>query len=197
MILSPVRRPGSQRDRASVWAGRAGGWAWLCPPRPQAGEPWDAGAHSMAGRLSTVGGGQANTPLPAQAARHAPQPADVGTTAQPSGPARRTDKERLPSVPPDLCPICVHSLPAPTSGQQGLDTTSPCNWLTLTFCPLVKWEPARQKARRQSRRRPRGPAMAGGGWQARRPGQSGQPVWGMSSRRQAQGARAGRGGQSL
>ena len=76
-------------------------------------------------------------------------------------------------VSPELCPICVHSLPAPTAGQQGLNTwITPYNWLTLTFCPSTMLETARQKARRQSRRRPGDPAMTGGGWRAHCPAQS-------------------------
>ena len=48
----------------------------------------------------------------------------------------------------------------------------PGDKLLLTFCPPMKLRPARQRARKQSRRRPRGPAMAGGGWRARCPGQN-------------------------
>lgn len=187
-LLAPTPRPGSQRAQASVRAGRVGAWARLCPPQPQAGEPRDGCPHHIrAGGPSAVRGGQGDTRPPASPGG--------GPTAQPSGPARRADESRRPCVSPDLGPICVPPLPAPTTGQQDPNTASPCNWLTLTFCPLVKLEPARQKARRQSRRRPRGPAMAGDG--ARRPGQSGQPVWGTSSRRQAQGKRAGRLGRAV
>lgn len=66
---------------------------------------------------------------------------------------------------------------------------SPSNYLALTFCPLMMLELARQKVRRQSRRKPRGLAMASGCWRT----ELGQPVWGMSSGRQAQGEQAGMG----
>lgn len=155
--LSLGREARSMGPALSLSTSGRGAPGWL--PTPHGGRPAERGQ----GRVRQHGAAT-------WAARHTPQPAEVNTTVPPSGPARRADQPRLPRVSPDLGPICVHSLPAPTTGQQDLDTVSPCNWLPLTFCPLVKPEPARQKARRQSSRRPRGPAMAGGGWQARRPG---------------------------
>lgn len=81
-----------------------------------------------------------------------------GHNSQPLGLPRGQTRRQLRFLPRPM-PLHVQSLPVPTTGWQGPDTVCPCNWLTLT-CPLMKT--ARQKARRQSGRRPWGPAMAGG-----------------------------------
>ena len=121
-----ARSPGSQRDQAPVWTGRAGGWAWLCTPQLQAGEPWDGCPHHMAGRLGAVTGGQANTPLPPEAARH--RPLSLWSWAQQPSPLVLPGVRQVsaaPCVPPDLCPICAHFPPCSHHWPAGLDTMSP------------------------------------------------------------------------
>lgn len=200
MILSPIPRPDPQGHRETRPQSGQGGQEdgpGSVPPNFRLGSPGMA-AHTtwLAGWVQLQEGRpthpchprQLDTDLSACGAGH-------NSPALWSCP--ESDKYRLPHVSPQTCARSVHtSLPAPTTGQRAWIPCPP-HWLLLTFCPLVKLEPARQKARRQSRRRPRGPAMAGGGWRARRPGQSGQPVWGTSFRRQAQDRRVGRGGQLL
>lgn len=93
--------------------------------------------------------------------------------AQEPSPLSSSEEVRQePSVSPAPHLIWTCSLPAPTTGQEVLDTTAACDKLTLTFCPMMKLDTARKRARKPSRRRLRGPAMIGGGWLACCVGQS-------------------------